>query len=234
MNLFIQYLFKDPQFFFTWLVFVVFSICCHEFMHAYAALKQGDSTAADAGHLTLNPLRQMGTFSLIMLAVAGIAWGAVPVRPYLMRHRHSDALVAFAGPATNFGLFLIFGILCFLVTKFTENEFAANMLWLGSLLNIVLFLLNLLPIPVLDGGHIVLALLEIIFRRPMPQKILEPITIGFVVLLVSFMLFVSFYDVKKLATPLIRSMEKDGEQKTENVEQESQNVNVKAEPVKAN
>lgn len=68
----------------------------------------------------------------------------------------------------------------------------------------------------------------------MPQKILEPITIGFVVLLVSFMLFVSFYDVKKLATPLIRSMEKDGEQKTENVEQESQNVNVKAEPVKAN
>ena len=154
MNLFIQYLFKDPQFFFTWLVFVVFSICCHEFMHAYVALKQGDSTAADAGHLTLNPLRQMGTFSLIMLAVAGIAWGAVPVRPYLMRHRHSDALVAFAGPATNFGLFFIFGILCFLVTKFTGNEFASNMLWLGSLLNIVLFLLNLLPIPGLDGWSI--------------------------------------------------------------------------------
>ena len=107
-------------------------------------------------------------------------------------------------------------------------------LMLVVLITFNLGLLNLLPIPVLDGGHIVLALLEIIFRRPMPQKILEPITIGFVVLLVSFMLFVSFYDVKKLATPLIRSMEKDGEQKTENVEQESQNVNVKAEPVKAN
>ena len=109
MNLFINNLFRDPQFFFTWLVFIVFSICCHEFMHAYVALKQGDSTAADMGHLTLNPLKQMGLFSLIMLAVAGIAWGAVPVRPYLMRHRHSDALVAFAGPATNLGLFLFCG-----------------------------------------------------------------------------------------------------------------------------
>ena len=65
-------------------------------------------------------------------------------------------------------------------------------------------------------------------------RLIVLLAIGFVVLLVSFMLFVSFYDVKKLATPLIRSMEKDGEQKTENVEQESQNVNVKAEPVKAN
>ncbi len=154
MNLFINNLFRDPQFFFTWLVFIVFSVCCHEFMHAYVALKQGDSTAADMGHLTLNPLKQMGLFSLIMLAVAGIAWGAVPVRPYLMRHRHSDALVAFAGPATNLGLFLVFGVLCFGAEKFTNNEFAIDMLWLGSLLNIVLFLLNLLPIPGLDGWTI--------------------------------------------------------------------------------
>ena len=154
MNLFINNLFRDPQFFFTWLVFIVFSICCHEFMHAYVALKQGDSTAADMGHLTLNPLKQMGLFSLIMLAVAGIAWGAVPVRPYLMRHRHSDALVAFAGPATNFALYLVFGLVGFGAAKFTHNEFATNMLWLGSLLNIVLFLLNLLPIPGLDGWTI--------------------------------------------------------------------------------
>lgn len=154
MNLFINYLFRDPQFFFTWLVFVIFSICCHEFMHAYVALKQGDSTAADAGHLTLNPLKQMGLFSLIMLAVAGIAWGAVPVRPYLMRHRHSDALVAFAGPATNFALYLVFGVLCFLTAIFSDNEYPVEMLQLASLLNIVLFLLNLLPIPGLDGWTI--------------------------------------------------------------------------------
>ncbi len=73
------------------------------------------------------------------------------------------------------------------------------------LITFSLGLLNLLPIPVLDGGHILLALLEIIFKRPMPQKILEPITIGFVVLLIGFMLFVSFYDVKKIAMPWINS-----------------------------
>lgn len=116
MNLFITQLFEDPQRFFIWLLVVIFSICCHEFMHAWAALKQGDPTAADEGHLTLNPMKQMGPFSLVMLAVCGIAWGRVPVRPWQMRHRHSDALVSLAGPATNFGLFLIFGILSTSVT----------------------------------------------------------------------------------------------------------------------
>ena len=103
-------------------------------------------------------------------------------------------------------------------------------LTLVVLITFNLGLLNLLPIPVLDGGHILLALLEIIFRRPMPQKILEPVTIGFVVLLISFMLFVSFYDVKKLATPLIKSIEKDKTPAAEKVEA----ANDKAEPVPAN
>ena len=104
-------------------------------------------------------------------------------------------------------------------------------LTLVVLITFNLGLLNLLPIPVLDGGHILLALLEIIFRRPMPQKILEPITIGFVVLLISFMLFVSFYDVKKLATPLIKSIEKN---KTPAVEKVEEAGNDKAQPVPAN
>ena len=59
-------------------------------------------------------------------------------------------------------------------------------------------LLNLLPIPVLDGGHIVLALLEMIFRRKVPAKVLQPIAFAFVGFLILFMLFVTFYDVKKL------------------------------------
>ena len=155
MNIFIMNLFSRPMFFVTWLVIVIFSICCHEFMHAWVALKQGDATAADEGHLTLNPLKQMGPFSLIMLALVGIAWGAVPVRPWQMRHRHSDALVSFAGPATNFVLFLLFGAACFFVAKYDlGSEFTREMLWLGSLLNIVLFLLNLLPVPGLDGWAI--------------------------------------------------------------------------------
>ena len=152
MNLFITQLFEDPQRFFIWLLVVIFSICCHEFMHAWAALKQGDPTAADEGHLTLNPMKQMGPFSLVMLAVCGIAWGRVPVRPWQMRHRHSDALVSLAGPATNFGLFLIFGILFYVCYRAgVENQAALMLLELGSVLNIVPCLFNLLPVPGLDG-----------------------------------------------------------------------------------
>lgn len=67
-------------------------------------------------------------------------------------------------------------------------------------------IINLLPIPILDGGHIVLALLEMIFRRPVSRKILEPISITFITLLIGFMIFVSFYDVKKLVTPALKSI----------------------------
>ncbi len=59
-------------------------------------------------------------------------------------------------------------------------------------------LLNLMPIPVLDGGHIVLALYELVFRRPLPAKWLQPVTVVFVAFLVMFMLFVSVFDVKKM------------------------------------
>ena len=59
-------------------------------------------------------------------------------------------------------------------------------------------LFNLLPIPVLDGGHILLAVLEIITRRPPPEKILHPITGFFVLVLIGFMLFVTFFDIKRL------------------------------------
>lgn len=66
------------------------------------------------------------------------------------------------------------------------------------LLTFNLGLLNLLPIPVLDGGHILLAVLEIIFRRPLPSKILTPIAYAFAAFIICFMLLVTFYDVKKL------------------------------------
>ena len=59
-------------------------------------------------------------------------------------------------------------------------------------------LLNLMPIPVLDGGHIVLSLLEMIFRRKVPAKVLQPIAIAFITILIAFMIFVTFYDVKKM------------------------------------
>ena len=162
MHLFINYLWEDPNLFFMWLLVVVFAICCHEYMHARVALWQGDPTAADEGHLTLNPLRQMGPFSLIMLAVVGFAWGQVPVNPSRMRHKYSDALVSFAGPATNLVLGVIFCFAAALVIIISGGEDpasasmevsnnAVNLFFLGAMLNFVLFTLNMFPVPPLDG-----------------------------------------------------------------------------------
>jgi regulator of sigma E protease len=75
------------------------------------------------------------------------------------------------------------------------------------LLNINLAIINLLPIPVLDGGHILMAIIEKIRRRPLSIKFVEYTTTGFAVLLISFMLYVTFFDIKRFS--LFRAMFKN-------------------------
>jgi len=78
------------------------------------------------------------------------------------------------------------------------------------LLNVGLAIFNMLPIPVLDGGHIVIALIEKIRRRPLNVKVLEYTTLVFAALLISFMMYVTFYDVKRFS--LYKSMYKQPSQ----------------------
>ena len=161
MNLFISRAFTDPKSFCMLTLIVVFSICLHEFCHAWTALQFGDTTAADRGHLTLNPLKQMGPVSIIMFLILGFAWGAVPVDVHILRakNRHAAAIVALAGPAANFGLFLIgfffFGFLQTRISYLVENEAAGKtileMFCILGCYNIFLCIFNLLPIPGLDG-----------------------------------------------------------------------------------
>ena len=161
MNLFITQAFTDTKTFLMITLVVVFSICLHEFFHAWTALQFGDTTAADRGHLTLNPLRQMGPMSIIMFLILGFAWGAVPVNPAVLRarNRHAPAIVSLAGPATNFGLFLIgfffFGFLQTRIPSLIENEAAGetvlHLFLLLGVYNGFLCIFNLLPIPGLDG-----------------------------------------------------------------------------------
>ncbi|OGV50820.1 MAG: hypothetical protein A2X49_16340 [Lentisphaerae bacterium GWF2_52_8] len=150
----INLLFEDPTAYFTQLVLVVFSICCHEFMHAWVALTQGDDTAARKGHLTLNPMIQMGPISLLVAGIIGIAWGSVPTNPHLMRHKYSDALVSLAGPAANLGLFIAFALLSAFAFQLDWGQQVYHMFWVGTVLNVVLFLFNMLPVPPLDGSKI--------------------------------------------------------------------------------
>lgn len=159
MSLFINLLFKSPLAFLLASLAVVFSVCCHEYCHARAALWQGDDTAARAGHLTLNPLKQMGKASLLMLAVFGLAWGAVPVNPANFKNKYSELVVSLAGPATNLALFLVFGLLLDISLHFFDRGLLIGVLAYAAELNLVLAFFNLLPVPGLDGGVLIARLL---------------------------------------------------------------------------
>ena len=152
MDLFIHYLFDEPQYYFCWVLSVAFSICVHEFSHAAVASAFGDNTARANGFMTLNPLRVMGIPSMICLALFGIAWGAVPVNPWAYRKRHQPSLVSAAGPFANLALAIVFGILFRVFSTILQgrNVFAF-LTEIACYANSLLFVFNILPIPMLDG-----------------------------------------------------------------------------------
>ncbi len=156
----VRTLFNDPYHFFMIFLIVVFSVCLHEFFHAWAAVTEGDESLRD--HLTLNPLKQMGVMSIIMFLFLGIAWGSVPVRKEVLRGRKSLLKIALAGPAANMLLYLIAFVLLFCICKWADQGDMEDMRDRTLLLftvtmgvyNFVLLLFNLLPVPGLDGWHI--------------------------------------------------------------------------------
>ena len=155
--LFIQTLWTNPVYFCMVCLIVTFSVCVHEYFHAQMAVWEGDYTLRD--HLTLNPMKQMGVMSLVMMAFFGIAWGGVPVDPSLLRRRWSMLLVSAAGPFANFVLFLTGAVLFGLCYRFSGGEGNENVrllqfMSLFGIYNFVLFVFNLIPAPGLDGWHI--------------------------------------------------------------------------------
>ena len=156
MNFFVSNLFHDPFYFFSWVVIVAFSICFHEYAHASMAYRLGDDTAARMGHLSMNPMVQMGQTSIIMLLLIGIAWGATPVNVSRLRGRGAAAAVSFAGPAANLLLGLIFAAATAAASLFPEHsvDMARRFLYFGCVANGVLFVFNMLPVPMFDGWSV--------------------------------------------------------------------------------
>lgn len=152
---------------------VVFAITVHEVAHGWVASRLGDQTARLLGRLTLNPVKHMdpiGTVALplIMLAIGGFMFGwakPVPVDWRNLRHPRRDmALVAAAGPGANLlmlaGWALFARVLIEQQDRFGESVLAwFYMAGIGITINIALIVLNLLPLPPLDGSRIVSALL---------------------------------------------------------------------------
>jgi Zn-dependent protease len=143
---------------------VLFALTIHEMMHAWAAYRCGDDTAARMGRLTLNPLVHLDPIGTLCLMFAPIGWAKpVPVNPanfpYETRRR-DQVLVSGAGIAANLGLgialaLVIRGMLA-LGVRLEEGPgpIIRQMLAMGMFINFALAVFNLLPIPPLDGSHI--------------------------------------------------------------------------------
>lgn len=166
---FIQYAFENPLYYFSIVLLVMLSIILHELAHGWTALWQGDDTPRITGHMTIDPLVHMTGVGFFLLVFVGIAFGAMPVNPRNFRSRHGHAYVAFAGPAMNLLLVFVFLGLATAVNVLQPldpevNRNLLQVLAMGSVLNMILAIFNMLPIPPLDG-FTVLATTSRGFRR---------------------------------------------------------------------
>src|SRR5678815_2328722 len=99
--MFIQMLQSNPRLYFAVVLALVVSICLHELAHGIVAVKHGDRTPIEQDRITLNPLVHMGVLSLVVLLIAGMAWGSMPIDRARLRGRYAEAHVALAGPLMN-------------------------------------------------------------------------------------------------------------------------------------
>ncbi len=154
----------------TWVLPVLFAITLHEASHGYVAWRLGDDTAYRMGRVTFNPLKHVDPFGTVVLPImlfiaGGVLFGwakPVPVNfGRLNRPRRDMVLVAAAGPASNLVLATIsalgFHLLPF--ASATLGNWLADALGKSILINLVLAVLNMLPLPPLDGGRVAVGLL---------------------------------------------------------------------------
>jgi len=156
----------------VWVLPVVFAITVHEVAHGWVAKKYGDNTASKLGRLTLNPVKHidiLGTIiipGLLLLSFTGFIFGwakPVPVDPRNFKNPKTDmAIVALAGPVANFLMAIAWALIARLGVIIDLDVISLPMIYMGIAgisINLVLGLINLIPIPPLDGSRIVTGLL---------------------------------------------------------------------------
>lgn len=154
----------------VWALPVIFAVTVHEVSHGWVANRLGDPTARMLGRLTLNPVKHIDPIGSILvpgilLLAGGFVFGwakPVPITPQNMRNPRRDmAIVALAGPVSNFVMAVLWALIARGATFF-ENSLALATVYMGLAgvaINVGLAVLNLLPIPPLDGGRVLSNLL---------------------------------------------------------------------------
>ncbi len=200
-----------------WAIPVILAITLHEAAHGYVARLFGDPTAHLMGRITLNPLKHIdpvGTLLVpggivLMNALTGASfppfgWAKpVPVDFGRLRNPKADMFwVAAAGPASNFAQALVWAVLMgfLLRLQLSENSFLADLALRGMLVNVGLALINLIPIPPLDGGRIAVSLLPL--RQAIAWSRLEPY--GFFILIGLLYFGALEYVYRYVAMPIMR------------------------------
>ncbi|MBM4275977.1 MAG: site-2 protease family protein [Deltaproteobacteria bacterium] len=170
-------------------VVLLFSVIIHEMAHGYVALLNGDPTAKMLGRITLNPAPHIDPIGTVLLPLILLFSGSkilfgwakpVPVNPLNYRnYRWGEITVSASGPLSNLALAAVFA---FLLRLFPGNPGVTFLAFYGCSINIFLALFNLIPIPPLDGSHILAILLPRNLARL--YAYLEPV--GFVLILLLF------------------------------------------------
>lgn len=142
---------------------IILGLTIHEFSHAYIAHRCGDSTSRDQGRVTLNPLKHIDLFGFLMLLIAGFGW-AKPVQfnEENLRNPKSDVLkIAAAGPLSNALLAMLLSAIFVLLGmndesyQYGSSRYIVEIFIYAIYINWGLFIFNLIPLPPLDGSHLV-------------------------------------------------------------------------------
>lgn len=186
---------------------VIIAITFHEFAHAFAADKLGDTTPRNQGRLTLNPLSHLDLFGFILLMFAHIGWGKpVQINPRNFNSNKSlsfcESMVALAGPLMNFFIAIICTIAYVLIYNFggtfnftSMGSIIVLLLGITISVNIGLGIFNLVPLPPLDG--------EKIFRNLLPYKAQEWLTRNYYTMYTIFMILWIFGFLEIIVSPVI-------------------------------
>lgn len=181
--------------------FILIAITIHEFAHARAARSFGDFSATLLGRATLNPLKHLDPFGTLCLLLFNFGWAKpVPINPSNFSHRRLGLFsVSLAGPLSNLLLAFLLGQIIQWGVPFPLWIF--KILFYGMLINIGLGLFNLIPLPPLDGFHVV----ESFFER---SRLIQWLNSIGPLLLISIILLDNFAQTGIISTLLVKPMHK--------------------------